>query len=275
MLKNCLAIHDLCCYSKSSLSVIIPVLETLNVEVCPLPTAILSTQTDGFENFFFKDLSDTIESIFQSWQIENLNFNCIYSGFLGNYKQIQFVKKVIENYKSKNTLIVVDPVLADNLEIYPTISKKHIELMKELIKIADIITPNLTEAAIILNKKPKNEYTKDEINSILLELKKRGPKKVIITSTHIVNQKEIFTCCIEDEKIEYIKSKKLNYSYPGTGDLFASIIVGLLLKDYKLRDACEIATQVCYKAMKITKENKIERKRGISTPLLLPLLFNK
>lgn len=272
MLKNCLAIHDLCCFSKSSLTVVIPTLETLGVEVCPLPSALLSTQTDGFDSFYLKPLDESINKIIDIWENYDLSFNCIYTGFLSDSKQINLIDNIIKHYAKEDTLIVIDPVFADNKKIYPTIDLEHIKQLKNLISNASIITPNITEAAFLTGMVQKEKYSISEIQDMVMKLEKLGPKKIIITSLKLNNQNYLYNCCFEKGKLDLFPNEILDYSYPGTGDFFASLLIGFLLNDYSLYEACRISGEIATKAMILTKEHNIERKRGIYTPLSLPLI---
>ncbi len=265
MIKHCIAIHDLCSYSKSSLSVIIPVLEALGVEVWPLPTALLSTQTDGFDNLYMKDLSEQLNEILSVWERENIKANCIYSGFLAGADQVDLVKRVIKFQKCNNKpLIVVDPVLGDDLKLYSTVDNSHVEAMRDLVSYADIICPNATEAAILLGISPRKYYNDEEVRSMLISLSKLGPNKVVITSVYQKNSNQIKTCFFENGEIGEYCIDRVNYTYPGSGDLFASVMIGSLLNGRSLAYSCIYATDICLKSMKETKKLNYSRKHGVS-----------
>jgi len=303
MIKHCIAIHDLCGYSKSSLSVVIPVLEALGVEVWPLPTALLSTQTDGFDNLYMKDLTYELNKILDVWKNENIKADCIYSGFLAGAEQVKLVERVIkEQTIDNNPLIVIDPVLGDDLKLYSTVDESHVEAMRSLIKHADIIVPNSTEAAFLLNKEPKLKYSHDEAMEMVRALESLGPNKVIITSVNTDSSyitkslygdeaKQISTYFssidnITNEKIiDHLDIKKLENTYPGTGDLFASVVVGFILNGYSLSSACNEASSICVSAILATKMCGFEvspnlvspykRSHGISVASIMGELYNR
>ncbi|MGD1822070.1 MAG: pyridoxamine kinase [Pleomorphochaeta sp.] len=272
MIKNCIAIHDLCCYAKSSLTVVIPTLESLNVEVLPLPTAILSSQTDGFDDLYIKKLTDEIEEIINVWEREDIKCDCIYSGYLAGIEQVKLVERVIKLQESNKPLIVVDPVLGDDLELYSAIDVELIEEMKSLISHADIICPNATEAALLLNEKPKKYYSNLEIEDILRRLVEMGPKKVVITSVLEKDNDSVATVSISNGEIIYHYNKKIETSYPGTGDLFASALTGLILKGFTFERACNICSTLCSKALVTTQSLGYRRRHGISVASILPYL---
>lgn len=272
MIKNCIAIHDLCCYAKSSLTVVIPSLECLGVEVLPLPTALLSSQSDGFEGFYMKNLTKELEKILDVWDKESIGCDSIYSGFLASYDQVKIVERVIASQKKNNPLIIIDPVLGDNLHPYTSIDSKLIEEMKSLISLADVICPNATEAALLLGEVPKETYNETEVESMLSRLEKMGPKKIVITSLLTKDPSTVTTVSYFNNTIHYQHNKKISQSYPGTGDLFASVLTGLLLKGYQFERACDICSTLCSKALVNTKALGYSRRHGISITSIIPYL---
>jgi len=154
--KKVVAIHDLSGFGRCSLTVIIPILSAMGIQVCPVPTAILSTHTGGFDNMVFKDLTDYISLCYQHYKSLNLEFDAIYSGFLASSAQIdccfEFFRGSEGDAGFSNALKIVDPVMGDNGKPYKTYTKELCSRMNELVSIADIITPNLTEAAILLDE---------------------------------------------------------------------------------------------------------------------------
>jgi pyridoxine kinase len=241
-------------------------MEALNVEVCPLPSALLSTQTDGYKDFYMKDLSNSMEKIFKIFKRESFSFDSIYSGFLSNYNQISIVKNIIEYYKKEsNSLIVVDPVMGDNKKLYPTISEKHLEAMKELITLADIITPNITEASLLAERPTKDCYSLCEVEDLLTKLSFKGPKVVIITSIKLENDEKIYIAIINDGKKQLYFAEDLKLHYPGCGDLFASTLTAKIINGFTVEDAAKYADNLCHQALIGSKKNNRNNQLGIST----------
>lgn len=266
MNKNCLAIHDLCSFSKSSLTVVLPIMESLNVEVCPIPSALLSTQTDGYTDFYIKDLSNSMENIFKIFKKESFSFDSIYSGFLSNYTQISIVKNIIKHYKKEsNSLIIVDPVMGDNKVLYPTIDEKHLEAMKDLITLSDIITPNITEASLLVGKTTKDCYSITEIEELLTVLSSMGPKAVIITSIKLINDEKMYTASINNGTKQLFFSEDLKIHYPGCGDLFTSTLTAKILNGSTIEEAVKYADNLCHQVLINSKKTNRERRLGIST----------
>lgn len=242
--KKVAAIHDLSGFGRSSLTMIIPILSHMQIQVCPLPTAVLSTTTE-FDNFHFHDLTDQMEPIIKHWQSLDIHFEAIYSGFLGSHHQLEIVRTFIDEFKIENQLVVVDPVLGDNGKLYPTFSQKMVKGMKKLIDEADLITPNITEACLLLDKKYQKSFKTSEIKEMCLNLTAKGPSTVIITSVPDNNKDSKRTAVIaynrNDERFWKVSCEYIPASYPGTGDGFTSVVLGSLLQGDSLPIAIDRA----------------------------------
>ncbi|MEG0319837.1 MAG: bifunctional hydroxymethylpyrimidine kinase/phosphomethylpyrimidine kinase, partial [Niameybacter sp.] len=162
------AIQDLSCFGRCSLSVIIPILSHMKVQVCPVPTAVFSTHTGGFGTPVKTDLTGMMHGLIEHWQEVGVQFDCIYSGFLSSAAQIEEV------------LIVVDPVMGDHGKLYKTYNEKMQQKMKHLVERADVITPNWTEASFLLHRPYSIEsITEEEIKSIVKALAEMGPRQIV------------------------------------------------------------------------------------------------
>ncbi|MEA4833448.1 MAG: pyridoxamine kinase [Oscillospiraceae bacterium] len=235
------AIHDLSGFGRCSLSVIIPVLAAMGIQPCPVPTAILSTHTGGFNNFTFFDYTPYIRDYYSHWSSLGVKFDAIYSGFLGSAEQINLVGDIINTFPEAKT-VLIDPVMGDDGILYSTYTDPLKIGMKELVKKATIITPNLTEACFLLDIPYVDSPTDYEIRQMLLRLSEYGADTVI-TGIHRKNSvctglKEALNGNTEIFENEYIPK-----SYPGTGDIFASVLLGSILKGRNLicsvEDACD------------------------------------
>ncbi len=226
------AAHDLSGYGRCSLSVVIPILSSMGMQVCPIPTAVLSTHTGGFDGYTFVDLTDTMEAYYQHWRSLPIDFDCIYSGFLGSAKQVDIISDMIDAFKDGSPLVVVDPAFADDGALYSTFQMDFVPHMRRLVAKAHTITPNITEAAFLLERPLPETLEADEAREWLLALADLGPETVIITSAPLKNSKssviayEKSTNCFWQLACEYIPAE-----YPGTGDTFASVLTGALLQN--------------------------------------------
>lgn len=226
------AIHDLSGFGRSSLSVVIPILSTMEVQVCSLPTAVLSTHT-VYPKYCFIDLTEYMEEFMRHWKKLKIEFDCIYSGFLGSPRQIEIISRFIDEFSANSPLVVIDPVMGDNGRLYATMGPEMVAEMKGFIRKADIITPNFTEAAYLLDEPYNPNLTEEEVKTWLVRLADMGPDKVIITSAPSP-EGDKYTSVMAYDKTEDAFWKVccvyIPANFPGTGDAFTSVIVGSLLQ---------------------------------------------
>ena len=269
-IKKVATINDLSGVGRCSLTVSIPVLSTLGVQCCPFPTAVLSCHT-GFDNFTFLDITDEMIKYKKSWDNLGMDFECIYSGFLGSEKQIDIVLDFIK--EREEALIVVDPVMGDNGKAYSTFTKEMCNKMKNLVSIADIVTPNLTEACILTEEEYSKNYNDEKILDIAKKISSMGPEKVIITG--IIRENKVVNFAYDNEEKSFFKveSDFNNKSYSGTGDIFTSIVIGLILNGHDLNYSVEKATEFIYKTIEYTSKFNTDTREGIMFELFLKELF--
>ncbi|WP_294708874.1 pyridoxamine kinase [uncultured Fusobacterium sp.] len=278
IVKKVAAIHDLSGFGRSSLTSIIPILSSMKVQVCPVPTAVLSSHTGGFEGYSFLDLTDYMEQHIAHWKSLNLEFDCIYSGFLGSPKQMKIVADFIDFFGHKNNLTVVDPVLGDNGKLYGTMNNEMVEEMKKLISKADIITPNFTEVTFLLNKPYKKEISEPEVKEWLIELANMGPKIVIATSvpdenSHKADRKtNVIAYDKENDVFWKVSCKYIPASYPGTGDAYTSVVIGSLLQGDSLPIAIERGVQFITQCILASYGFKYPNREGVLLERMLDVL---
>ena len=274
MIPTCAAFHDLCCYAKSSLTVVIPTLEVLGVEVCPLPTALLSTQTDGFSDYHFEENTESLVKILKHWDYLGLGFDAIYSGFLGSHEQVNLVLRFIEKQRSKHlSLVVIDPVLGDAGKPYSPVDTKLINEMRTLVKEADLITPNTTEAALLLDRPMQKNFTKNEVLLWAEELSQIIGSSVTITSVPIGDKHAVAYCHEGDCSLVYYEN--LSASYPGCGDLFASMMTGFLVNKVPFQTAVQKSVEYSSLAIDRTLKAGYERRHGVSPSLIFSSLIKE
>lgn len=259
--KKVAVINDLSGIGRCSLTAAIPILSALGVQCCPFPTAVLSCQT-GYDEFTFLDITDEMYRYKKSWDKLNVKFDCIYSGFLGSEEQINIVYHMAKEHEE--SLIVIDPVMGDDGYIYDTFTENMSNKMKELIRIADIVTPNLTEACLLTGSSYKKYNTSDEeLIYMAKKIGKLGPKVVIITGIVRNNKMYNFAYDIRQDEYFLVGKEFVDKSFSGTGDTFASILIGLLLNDHNLQFSIEKAAEFLYKAIKHTDNLNTDPKEGI------------
>lgn len=272
------AIQDISGFGRCSLTVIMPILSCMGVQVCPLPTAVLSTHTGGFGAVTFTDLTDTMESYINHWKALNLEFDYIYTGFLGNEKQIDKVVDFCRTFKrDRENHIVVDPVMGDNGKLYSSYNEIMQNKMRLLVAEADIITPNLTEAMFLLERPYENRpFVDDEIKVILKQLSDLGPHTVVITGMMDAHGNKVNVAYDRsNNRFWKVPYKEVMEHYPGTGDAFASVLIGALIQGDSLPVAISRAAQFISLAIKTTYGYGTDTKEGIMLEKVLPELFNR
>ena len=220
--KKIAVINDISGFGRCSIAVELPIISALKVQCCPLPTSIFSNHT-GFESFFFDDYTDKMTSYMNEWIKLDLKFNGICTGFLGSEKQIRIVEEFLSHFKTKESITIIDPVMGDYGKMYPTYTKETCMEMKKLVRYADILTPNLTEACILTDTQYHDNWSKKELDTLAEKLSSIGPEKIVITG--IQQGKYVANFCYEKNKASYmIRTVKVGTQWSGTGDIFTSII---------------------------------------------------
>jgi pyridoxine kinase len=269
------AIHDLSGFGRASLTVIIPVLSTMGVQVCPLPTAVLSTHTGGFKDYQFIDLTDRLEGIIRHWLDLKVRFDAVYSGFLGSPRQVDIVIGFIQSFAHSRQLVVVDPVMGDNGRPYGPIGPDMIAQMRRLITHADVITPNFTEAAFLLDRPCRETIGQEELKSWILKLSEAGPRLVVVTSVPVPGTEKVSSVVAydrEDGRFWKVDCSYIPAYFPGTGDAFASVIVGSLLQGDSLPIALDRAVQFVSMAIRASFGYSIPSREGVMLERVLPNL---
>lgn len=220
--KKIAVINDFSGFGRCSIAVALPIISTLKIQCCPLPTSIFSNHT-GFDSFFFDDYTDKMPLYINEWKKLGLQFDGITSGFLGSKKQIEIVTQFFKDFKTKENIIIVDPVMGDYGKIYATYTKEMCEEMKKLVQYADIITPNITELCILTDTPYQEKWKISELETMTEELAEKGPEKIVVTG--IVQKEFIANFCYEKGKSpKILRCHRVGTQRSGTGDVFSSII---------------------------------------------------
>ena len=220
--KKIAVINDFSGFGRCSIAVALPIISTLKIQCCPLPTSIFSNHT-GFDSFFFDDYTDKMPLYINEWKKLGLRFDGITSGFLGSKKQIEIVTQFFKDFKTKENIIIVDPVMGDYGKIYATYTKEMCEEMKKLVQYADIITPNITELCILTDTPYQEKWKISELEKMTEELAEKGPEKIVVTG--IVQKEFIANFCYEKGKSpKILRCHRVGTQRSGTGDVFSSII---------------------------------------------------
>ena len=220
--KKIAVINDFSGFGRCSIAVALPIISTLKIQCCPLPTSIFSNHTH-FNSFFFAYYTHKMPLYINEWKKLGLQFDGITSGFLGSKKQIEIVTQFFKDFKTKENIIIVDPVMGDYGKIYATYTKEMCEEMKELVQYADIITPNITELCILTDTPYQEKWKISELEKMTEELAEKGPEKIVVTG--IVQKEFIANFCYEKGKSpKILRCHRVGTQRSGTGDVFSSII---------------------------------------------------
>lgn len=253
--KRLLTIQDISCVGKCSTTVALPLISACGIECAILPSSVLSNHTaSGFSGWTFKDLTDEMPKIEEQWCKDKIGFDAFYTGYVSK-AQIPNILSIMKNTAREGALRIVDPVMADNGSLYSGFDSDFPEEMKKLCRGADVIMPNLTEAALLLGIEYKTDYSKDEIENIAARLCQLGAKNVIITGVSF-NEKELGVCVYNGRKFDYYFAEKINASFHGTGDVFASVFAGSLLRGKSLLESAAVACNFVVEAIKATIGDK-------------------
>jgi len=239
----------------------------MGIQCVPVPTAVLSTHTGGFDDLVFRDMTDFISPCCRHYKQLGIEFDTIYSGFLGSDEQVGSCLEFFDTFPDAKR--IVDPVMGDDGESYKTYTPRLIERMKELVRRADVITPNLTEAALLLDM-PYTDRLSEARARDMLELLCTMSKSAVITGVKFESG-EHANVCLNGETGEYaaVRWTPLPASYPGTGDIFASVMTGRMMLGDTFETAVRKASDFVYSAVKVTMDNGQPLRNGVEFELVL------
>lgn len=277
-MKRIAVIGDISGFGRCSLTASIPVISSLGIECCPFPTAVLSAQT-GYSSYHFIDLTNEFTAYEREWEKLGYSFDGILTGYIASPAQADLIDSFIKKFKSESTVLVVDPVMADDGKIYGTYSDELCRKVSYTAKSADIITPNLTELCILagvnyadVTKKSESETYLEFISSIAKGLITETLKSVIVTGVR--HKGEIYSILCEKDSCCQIKSKIFGGSYSGTGDLFASVICAKAVLGIPLEKAVNTAAAFLEKSIESTFNEGTDRNDGVNFQEFLEMLKN-
>ena len=276
-------INDVSGFGKCSLTAAIPVISVMGMQACPLPTAVLTSQT-GFEHYYCDDYTDKMDIFTDYWKKLGVSFDGICSGYLANYRQIEKVLGFLTEFQKEETFFLADPVLGDQGELFKSFDHRLVEEMKQLVKNADAITPNLTELCLLadvdffsLQKYKNNSDYVERIETIGREVLRKAKKQQQIIVTGILTQKEgkdrIGNLVISKGSIYYRDMHYTGKSFSGTGDLFASVVCGAMVKGMTAKQAVDKAVYFLQEAIDEASREDIPTVHGVNFEAYLSRLL--
>ncbi|MCI7760473.1 MAG: pyridoxamine kinase [[Eubacterium] saphenum] len=253
--KRILTIQDISCVGQCSLTVALPILSACGVETAILPSAVLSNHTGGFSGWTFADLTEEMPKIREQWEKENLGFAAVYTGYLGSAKQIDYVLDIVKSRLEAGGKFICDPAFADNGKLYAGFDDKFVEAMKKLAFKADIILPNITEAAFLTGLEYRESYDINYINKLFAKLTENGAKTIVLTGVSY-NENTTGVAIYENGEYSYYEHKKIAGGCHGTGDVFASAFTGALVNEKSAVEAAKIAADFTLSCIENTIDDK-------------------
>lgn len=274
-MKRIITVQDLSCVGKCSLTVALPIISAAGVETAPLPTAVLSTHT-MFSKYTFCDLTSEITPIADTFKELKIDFDAIYTGYLGSFEQLALVDAFITDFKKKDTVVLIDPVMADNGVLYHGFTEEFAAAMAKLCSKADIVVPNLTEASFMLGIPYKPEYDEAYIRDVLKRLTTLGCPKAALTGIGFEPDK-IGVYYYDSTKDTYFSyfNEKLPTSFHGTGDIYASSALGAVMRGISVEDSLAIAVDYTLECMKQTMRDPEHRFYGVNFETALPYYIDR
>ena len=275
-MKRVITVQDISCVGKCSLTVALPVISAMGVEACVLPTAVLSTHT-AFKGFTFRDLTADISAITSHWKQEKIGFDAIYTGYLGSFEQIELMHSLIADFGGGSTRVIVDPCMGDNGALYSGFTPDFAKAMAVLCSKADVIVPNLTEASFMLDVPYLAAgYTKEYIEDLVQKLAGLGSRRVVLKGVSFDDKKiGIVSYDSQNQKISWYFHERMPQSFHGTGDIFASVLTGALVRGFELQDACRLAADFVVEAIRATLSHKDYNWYGVDFESAIPFLVER
>ena len=272
-------IQDLSGIGRCSLTAAIPILSSMGVQACPLPTAVLSNQT-AFDSYASTSLTGHLACTIAEWKKQGRRFDAVSTGFIMNARQVQLVGGFLDHAKESESLIVVDPVMGDSGELYPMYDETMVDALRALIGKADVITPNLTEACLLTGDEYPGDFDSSDdaatiskaVEDIAAKLCTLGPHTAIITG--IQGGDIIYTVANESrvQEISCVGNKRIGGNFSGTGDILSAIVTGSLLRGDDIAAALELAGKLFEKAIKLSAKENTDPREGIAFERFLHLL---
>ena len=284
-MKRIITIQDISCVGKCSLTVALPIISAMGVEASVLPTAVLSTHT-AFKGFTFRDLTSDIQPICDHWKQEKIHFDAIYTGYLGSFEQLDLMHKLIADFGAGDTLTIVDPCMADNGKLYTGFTQEFAFAMAKLCGKANVMVPNLTEASYLLGIPYKESgYDEDYIKDILKKLAALGAGKVVLKGVQFEQDQKtmkdaagkigIVSYDAAADSYDWYFHKKMPQSFHGTGDIFASVLTGALMRGLDLKKSYTLAADFVVESIRQTLSHEDYNWYGVDFEAAFPYLLKR
>lgn len=270
--KRVAAIHDISGFGRCSLTVALPIISAAGVECSVMPTAVLSTHTGGFEGFTYRDLTEDLMPIARHWKGLEIEFDALYSGYLGSFEQLDIVSDIFDMLRGDG-IVLVDPVMADNGKLYTSFSPDFPKGMAKLCAKADIVVPNITEACLMTDSEYiESGYDKDYIETLLRRLVGLGANSAVLTGVSF-DDKLLGAATLQDDNISYVYANRIDGLYHGTGDVFGSALLCGLMRGKDLTQSAQIACDYTAASLKRSFDAGTDDRFGVEFESEIPSLL--
>lgn len=266
--KRILTVQDISCVGQCSTTVALPILSACGHETCILPTAVLSTHTGGFGKPVVQHLA--VDGMWQHWKEQGIDFDCILVGYLGSIAAIETVSRLVDEMLAPGGVAIVDPAMADHGKLYSGFDSGYAKAMQKLCEKADIMLPNITEAAMMAGK----EYAEDFDMAYIDDLLEKLPGKDVVLTGVGFSPKRTGAAVRRNGELTFFETPKVGKSYSGTGDMFAACFAGSLMQGKSMEEAASIACRFVLRAIEATEENPAHW-YGVKFETALPWLINQ
>lgn len=270
--KRLLTIQDISCVGQCSLTVALPIISACGVECAILPSSVLSNHTAGFSGWTFRDLTDEMPNILAQWKKEKVDFDAFYTGYVSK-TQIPHILDIMHETARPGALRIVDPVMGDGGKLYPGFDDDFPQEMCRLCNGADVIMPNLTEAALLLGEEYRTEYDQTYIKQTIKRLHALGAKNVVLTGVSLEPNK-LGVACYDGNEILYYFTDRLDVSMHGTGDCYASSFAGALMRGHSILESASIAADFVVETIRQSMGDP-SHWYGVKFEKALPYLINR
>lgn len=271
-MKRVAAIHDIVSFGKAALTNIIPVMSVLNIDVCPIPTLVLSTHMGGFGVPAKRHLDGYIDQCRKHYEENNIKFHSILVGYLGDRQNITETKSFIEDFKTDDNIVLIDPILGDQGRMYSGFTDDYRKELKDIIGHADIITPNVTEACLLTDRDYSEDLSDDDILDLCRKLSAYGCRNVVITSVKGKDQNSIGIAVYKEGNFKILYSDRIKQSLHGTGDVFDAVFLGKLLNGLEIEEAVTEASEFVRECIKYSLKYEYPRREGLMIEAVLDKL---
>lgn len=267
--KKIALINDITGFGRCSTSVIAPIVSVMKIQAVIVPTAILSAHSQ-FDSYFFDDYTSRMKDYIQTYKRNGLTFDGIATGFLGSAEQVDIVADFIEYFRGEDTMVLVDPVMGDEGILYSYYTSDMCDRLKELVRYAGILTPNLTELCALLGIPYGNgKFGTDELETMCRELADMGPEHIVVTGIPFNKYQIMNYIYSKKEEPRIVMVDKIGENRGGTGDVISGIIAGKYMSGHSFYDSVKIAAAYTSKCIKYCEEENVPNDWGLAFEMYL------